>query len=502
MAQPGFPLLSLIVFLPLAGALALLLFKGARPRAIRWWALGVSVVELALSLWLLLAWQSGGGMQFADGPAAWITELGISYHLGVDGISLFLVLLTAFLWPLAVLASWDRIVEREKGYYFFLLLLQTGCLGVFTALDTALFYVFWEAMLVPMYFLIGRWGGERRIYATTKFFLYTMAGSALMLVAILAGYVLSGSFSLASLAAAELTKVQQTWLFLAFGLAFAVKAPLFPFHTWLPDAYGESPAPVTALLAGVLSKMGVYGFLRFCLPLFPDAVATFAPAIAVLAMIGVVYAALNALVQKSVKQVIAYSSIGHISLILLGVFVVNNEAVGGAVLQMINHGVNIALLFLLAGMLKRRTGTDEIAALGGLWGVLPWLGTLMLVAVFASVGLPGTNGFVGEMALLVGIFQANQVYAAIGATGLILGAWYMLNLYRKVMLGPVAGRDKKAPAPEYRDLSGRETLVLAPLAVVIFMVGILPNLLLARLTPSVESLVEQVRVTEEIVAGK
>jgi NADH-quinone oxidoreductase subunit M len=500
MAQPDFPLLSLIVFLPLLGALALLLFRDTRPKAIRRWALGVSAVELALSLWLLLAWQSGDGVQFADGPAAWIPELGIGYHLGVDGISLFLVLLSTFLWPLAVLASWDRIVEREKGYYFFLLLLETGCLGVFTALDTALFYVFWEAVLVPMYFLIGGWGGERRVYATTKFILYTMAGSALMLVAVLAGYALAGSFSLEALAAVDLTHRQQTWLFLAFGLAFAVKAPLFPFHTWLPDAYGESPAPVTALLAGVLSKMGVYGFLRFCLPLFPDAVATFAPAIAVLAMIGVVYAALNALVQKSVKRVIAYSGVGHISLILLGVFVVNVEAVGGAVLQMINHGINVALLFLLAGALKRRTGRDEIAALGGLWKIVPWLGTLMLVAVFASVGLPGTNGFVGEMALLVGIFQANRAYAVIGATGLILGAWYMLNLYRNVMLGPPPRPGETAP--ELQDLSGREAVVLLPLAVLIFMVGILPNLLLARMTPAVESLVEQARVTQVDVAAK
>jgi len=501
MGQPGFPLLSLIVFLPLAGALALLIFfKETQRGALRWWALLISVVEFVLSLWLLFSWQSAGGMQFVDGPAAWIPELGISYHLGLDGISLFLVLLTTFLWPLAVLASWDRITEQQKGYYFFLLLLETGCLGVFLALDTALFYVFWEAMLLPMYFLIGRWGGERRVYATTKFFLYTMAGSALMLVAILAGYALAGSFSLEALASIELTKVQETWLFLAFGLAFAVKAPLFPFHTWLPDAYGESPAPVTALLAGVLSKMGVYGFLRFCLPLFPRAAATFAPLVAVLAMIGIVYASLIALMQKKIKGVIAYSSIAHISLILLGIFMVNIEAVGGSVLQMINHGINIAALFLLVGMLKRRTGTDEIAALGGLWKALPTLGTLMLIAVFASVGLPGMNGFVGEMTILIGIFQANKVYAAIGALGLILGAWYMLNLFRNTMLGPMNHQD--LPKAELKDASDREALVLVPLAVVIFLIGILPNLLLSRIEPSAGVLVHQIKIIQLQVTGE
>ena len=490
MSQPDFPLLSLIVFLPLVGALVLLVFfKETQRSAIRWWALLVSAVEFVISLWLLFGWQTKGGMQFVDGPAAWIPELGVNYHLGVDGISLFLVLLTTLLTMLAVLASWGFVAERERSYYFWLLLLETGCLGVFLALDTVLFYAFWEAMLLPMYFLIGQWGSERRVYAALKFLLYTMAGSALMLVAIIVLYFAGGSFNLLVLYnGPALPPDLQTWLFLAFALAFAIKVPLFPFHTWLPDAHVQAPVAGSVLLAGVLLKMGAYGFLRFCLPLFPEAAVSFAPLLIVLSLIGIIYGALVALSQRDIKSLVAYSSVSHLGLVVLGIFVFNEQGLMGSVLQMINHGLSTGALFLLVGMLYARRHTRLIAAFGGLWKRMPRFGFFLLIATLSSIGLPGLNGFVGEFTILVGTVRAKPLYAVFATSGIVLGAWYMLTLVRRVMHGPL-----EDPAnQELLDLSTREVLVLVPIVILIFAIGIFPGLLLDRMEPSIVALLDRI----------
>ncbi len=489
MGQSDFPWLSLIVFLPLIGALSLLVLPRSTGRgSIRRWALIVSAVEFVVSLRLLFGWQIRGGMQFVDGPAAWIPELGIGYHLGVDGISLFLVLLTTLLTTLAVLASWGFVAERERSYYFWILLLETGCLGVFLALDTVLFYVFWEVVLIPMYFLIGRWGSERRVYAALKFFLYTMAGSALMLVAIIVLYFVGGSFDLLTLYdGPAIPKDLQTWLFLAFALAFAIKVPLFPFHTWLPDAHVQAPPAGSVLLAGVLLKMGTYGFLRFCLPLFPQAVETFAPYLVVLSIIGIIYGAMVALSQRDVKSLVAYSSISHLGLVVLGIFVFNKQSLAGSVLQMVNHGLSTGALFLLVGMIYARRHTRLIADFGGLWKRMPRFGLFLLLATLASIGLPGLNGFVGEFTILVGVFKKHWVYAAFAATGLILGAWYMLTLVRRVMHGPLENPANQ----ELPDLSPREVWTLVPIVVLFFVIGIFPGLLLTRIEPSVIALMEE-----------
>ena len=504
MNELGFPILSVIVFLPLLGALVLALFFRSKDEGtMKGWALAVMLVDLVVALALLLYWQNTGDMQFVE-DMPWVAGLGIDYLLGVDGISLFLVLLTALLMPVALLGGWHLPQsplsggmggKNVKGFLFFMLVLETGVLGVFTALDLVLFYVFWEAMLIPVYFLIGLWGGERRRYATMKFFLYTMAGSALMLVGILylaaAGYRLGAgfTFNLMALKGLALSPTEQIGLFLAFGLAFAVKAPLFPFHTWLPDAYGESPMPVTVILAGVLSKMGIYGFLRVCLPLFPDAVPVFTPIIAVLAIIGIIYGSLVALGQKNAKMLVAYSSVAHISLIVLGVFVLNMQTAQGVLIQVINHGLNIAILFLLLGMLYERYGTLEIAELGGLWKFIPALGVFLLIAMLASVGLPGLNGFVGEFLILLGVFRVNQTYAAFAALAMVLGAWYMFNLYRQVMQGPVSDEVERARDPKsVRDLSLREVIALAPIIVLIFVIGLFPDLIFNRTDASARAL--------------
>jgi len=493
--QLGFRILSLIIFLPLAGALVLLLFNKRQPGAMRAWSLGVALVDLALTLVLPATFRAGAEMQFVE-QANWIPSLGIGYHLGVDGISLFMLPLTALLVVIAVIASWKGVGSTEssrasvKSYFFWLLMLETGVLGVFSALDLVLFYIFWEAMLVPAYFLIGKWGGARRAYATTKFFIYTMAGSALMLVGILVlgyfNYLNQGVFSFdwVVLRQAATSWVAPAWLFLVFALAFAVKVPIFPFHTWMPDAYGESPTPVTILLAGVLSKMGAYGFLRICLPLFPLNVQAFAPLMVILALIGIVYASFAALGQKDVKLVIAYSSMAHLSLIVLGIFVTSVQTLAGVVMQMVSHGIYVAALFLIVGVLEARRDSRQIAAFGGLWKAMPLLGVCFLIAMFGALGLPGLNGFVGEFNILAGVFQANPWYAAVGALGLILGAWYMLWTFQRVMQGPVTDERNAAVA----DIRGHELWALIPLLILIFVLGILPNLILTPTSGSVSAL--------------
>lgn len=491
----GLPLLSAIVFLPLLGAVVVLFLREERRQSIYGWALAVTLVEFALSLVLAAQFRVGeGGFQFTEG-FRWLPSLGIQYLVGVDGVSLFLVCLTAFLAPLAVLAAWGRVRERVKGFAFWLLMLETGILGVFTALDLVVFYIFWEAMLVPMYFLIGAWGGERRWYATLKFFLYTMAGSALMLVGILAlgayHYFYKGTwgFDLRAMADLGLPVQAQLWLFGVFALAFLVKVPVFPFHTWLPDAYEQAPNPVMPLLAGVLGKMGIYGFLRFCLPLFPAATAAYRPWISALAVVGILYGSLAALGQRDLKRLVAYSSVAHLSLIVLGLFSLTRQGVQGAIIQSVSHGVYIAALFLLIAMLEERKGTRMLEHFGGLWKAMPVLGFFFLVSVLAAIGLPGLNGFVGEFTLLVGIFLSNKALAALAALGMIFGAWYMLWAFQRVMQGEARGTEGEALA----DVRGREWVVLVPLVVAMLLIGILPNLLFRRMDASVEQFLRDAR---------
>jgi NADH-quinone oxidoreductase subunit M len=491
MNQLGFPILSILIFLPLAGALVALLL-GKRRTALKVWALVVTMANLVLACTLWVFFDYGeAGMQFVD-RFAWIEPLGISFYVGVDGISLWLILLTALLSPVAVLVSWTfldgRPAEDARAYTFFLLSLMTGVLGVFCALDLVLFFVFWEAMLVPVYFLIGRWGGERRIYATLKFFLYTMAGSALMLVAIIALAVLnyqdSGAwtFDLLALYDLPLALWAQLGLFVAFFLAFAVKAPVWPLHTWLPDAYLESPTPVTILLAGVLSKMAIYGLIRFCLPLFPSAVEAARPWIWLLAITGILYGSLIALFQRDMKRLVAYSSFAHMGLLVAGVLAANLQGVQGALVQSVSHGLTVTALFILVGLLEARRGTRSADELGGLWKSIPLLGTLLLTVMFASIGLPGLSGFPGEFTMLIGIFQESTAAAVFATLGIVLGAWYMLDLFRRAFAGPL-DRAENRTLP---DLGRREAVILLPLVILMFVIGILPNLVFGSTETAVQ----------------
>jgi NADH-quinone oxidoreductase subunit M len=478
------PILSIITFLPLLGALALFLVPGERAQ--KWLTLVVTLATFLISCLLFVGWQNGqAGMQFLE-RQPWVPQFGIQYLLGVDGVSLFLVLLTTLLMVLVTLFSWEGVGERVRLYFFFMLLLEAGMIGVFAALDLVLFFVYWELTLVPMYFLIGGWGGPRRIYAALKFFIYTMAGSALMLVGILVLYFQGGTFDLLVLQAQKLDLNLQIWLFAAFALAFAIKVPLFPFHTWLPDAHVEAPTGGSVILAGVLLKMGTYGFLRFCLPLFPDATRLAVPYMATLAIIGILYAALVALVQKDVKSLVAYSSVAHLGYVVLGIFALNPQGLAGATLQMVNHGLSTGALFLMVGMLYNRRHTRLLSEFGGLWKSIPVFGFLFLVVVFSSAGLPGLNGFVGEFNILLGAFQANIVFAVFGTFGIILGAWYLLVAVRQMLQGPITKNENQ----NLRDLNKREILTLAPLVILFFVIGLFPNLFLDKITPSTQAVAD------------
>ncbi|MBI2369871.1 MAG: NADH-quinone oxidoreductase subunit M [Deltaproteobacteria bacterium] len=483
-------LLTAVVFLPLVGAGVLLFADRAREQTLRQTALGASALTFLLSLPLYFRFDAGlAGMQFVE-RAPWIPQWGIAYHLGVDGISLFLVLLTTFLTPLALLASWSAITARVKEFLICMLLLETGMLGVFAALDLFLFYIFWEAMLVPMYFLIGVWGGPQRIYAAVKFLLYTMAGSLLMLVGLLALYFLTGarSFDLLELYRAPVPAAAQTWLFLAFFLAFAFKVPMFPFHTWLPDAHVEAPTAGSVLLAAVLLKMGTYGFLRFSLPLFPVAAEALTPLIAVLALIGILYGALVAMVQPDVKSLVAYSSVSHLGFVVLGLFALNPQGLQGGLLQMLNHGLSTGALFLLVGILYERRHTRLIEEFGGLSRVMPAFAAAFLIVTLSSIGLPGLNGFVGEFLILLGAFRQNPTYGVLAALGVILSAIYMLWMSQRVMFGEVTNPANRA----LPDLTGREWAVLLPIILAIFWLGLYPQAVLRRIEPSVARLIQQV----------
>jgi NADH-quinone oxidoreductase subunit M len=498
----GVPILSFLIFFPTVGALALLLIPSSRAAAIRWIAFLVSAATFLASLPLWTAFDAAKrGMQFEE-RLAWVPGLGISYHLGVDGISMLLILMTTFLSAISILSSFNAVTERVKSYMATLLVLETGMIGVFAALDLVLFYVFWEAVLIPMYLIIGVWGGPRRIYAAVKFILYTVAGSLLMLVAILYLYFSyqaafgEYTFDLLRLYDTPVGRQAQLWLFAAFALAFAIKVPMFPFHTWLPDAHVEAPTAGSVILAGVLLKMGTYGFVRFAMPLFPDATQAFAPLIIALSLVGIIYGALVAMVQRDVKKLVAYSSVSHLGFVMLGVFALNTQGIQGGVLQMVNHGLSTGALFLAVGIIYERRHTREISEFGGLSETLPWFAAAFMVICLSSLGLPGLNGFVGEFLILLGAFRMNPAIAAIAALGVILAAVYLLWMYQRVMFGPVTNEKNRG----LKDLSPREFWTLAPVIALIVWIGVYPNPFLRKLDVSVAELMD--RVSAKIVASE
>src|SRR5688572_13271014 len=485
--------LSLLLAIPVIGAILIAFLPRRNAQLLFAVALIASGIDFFWSIKILSDFDAGSGaMQFLE-RIPWMPSFGIEYIVGVDGISLFLVLLTTLLMPIAILASWS-VQDRVKEYLVFMLLLETGMLGAFVALDLFLFYVFWEVMLVPMYFLIGVWGGTRRIYAALKFVIYTMAGSLLMLVAII--YLAARHAELEQVLTFDLLKLygmrlpfdQQIWLFCAFALSFAIKVPLFPFHTWLPDAHVEAPTAGSVILAGVLLKLGTYGFLRFAMPLFPDAALAATPYIMALAVIGIIYGAAVAMMQSDIKKLVAYSSVSHLGFVMLGLFAFNLQGVQGAIYQMLNHGLSTGALFLLVGMIYDRRHTRAIDEFGGLWKRVPVFSALLLVITFSSIGLPGLNGFIGEFLILLGAFAVAPGWTAAAATGVILGAIYMLWMYRRVILGPLTN-----PANEkLRDLDGREVFILGPVVALIIFMGVYPQPFLNRMKPAIDLTLKRV----------
>lgn len=494
-------ILTLVTFVPLAGAL-LLLMGPQRDKNIRWGALVISLITFVLSLHLPVHYHNAGaGFQF-EIDHTWIPSPNIHYHLGADGISMWLVLLTTFLMPLSVLISWRSVHERVKEFFVLMLVLETALIGVFLSLDLFLFYVFWEATLIPMALLIGIWGHERRVYAAVKFFLYTMIGSVFMLAAIIWLYVKAGTFDYATihskLAAGQIGGGPAAlWLFLGFFIAFAVKVPLFPLHTWLPDAHVEAPTAGSVLLAGVLLKMGTYGLLRFNVGLFPDEARRQAPWIITLAIIGIIYGALVAMVQPNLKKLVAYSSVSHLGFIVLGIFTFTVAGTDGAVYQMLNHGVSTGALFMLVGIIYERRHTFEISEFGGLATPMPVYATLFLMITLSSIGLPLMNGFVGEFLILNGAFQAKALYGVLAATGVIWSAAYMLWMYQRVFYGKVTQPVNSA----LRDASGRERLALWPAVAFAIIMGVASPLWMKAINPSVEAMIAPVAIPRPVTAG-
>jgi NADH-quinone oxidoreductase subunit M len=483
----GIPILTFVTFFPVAGMVVILFLPGSRAKAIKIAANLFTGLELGATLLLLTRFNAASGdMQLVE-RLPWIKAIGAQYLLGVDGISLLLVLLTSLLTFVATLSSWQAVRKRLKEYYIFLLLLETGMVGVFLALDLLLFYVFWEVVLVPMYFLIGIWGGERRLYAAIKFFLYTLFGSVAMLVGILVLRSQHQTFDWMAMVSAGsvLPTGLQGWVFLAFFLGFAIKVPMFPFHTWLPDAHVEAPTAGSVILAGVLLKMGAYGFLRFSMPLLPEAARRYAPAMVTLALVAIVYGALVSLMQKDMKKLIAYSSVSHMGFVCLGLFVMTPMAAKGAVLQMINHGISTGALFLIVGVLYERRHTRLISEFGGLSSRMPAYAAVFLIMTMSSIGLPGLNGFIGEFMILMGTFPVSWLWTAVAATGIILGAGYMLWLYQRVMFGTLTN-----PANEsLKDLTVREFATFLPLVVLAFWIGVFPKPFLAVIDKPVEKII-------------
>ncbi|HLA99158.1 MAG TPA: NADH-quinone oxidoreductase subunit M [Anaerolineales bacterium] len=496
----NFDILTLLTFFPLLGILVILFLNNERKNAIRWVALITSLMTFAISLFALAQFNaSNPDLQLVvDVPWIQVAGWNISYHLGVDGLSILLVLLTTFLTPLSILSTWTAVEDRVKDFMLFFLLLEVGMVGVFLALDLFLFYIFWEFTLVPMYFLIGVWGGPNRMYAAVKFFLYTMAGSILMLLAILWLGIQGGTFSVPELiAAGNIPAGTQFWLFLAFAAAFAIKVPMWPLHSWLPDAHVEAPTAGSVILAGVLLKMGTYGFLRYNLPLFPQAAVQLAPWMAGLAVVGILYGAAVSYAQQDVKKLVAYSSVSHLGFVMLGLFALNPQGIQGGILQMVNHGLSTGALFLIVGMIYERRHTRDMDAFGGLWKIMPVYAAMTLIVTLSSMGLPGLNGFVGEFTILLGAWDAGQAgsqlgsywFAGLAAVGVILAAVYMLYMFQKMFLGPA---DKEENL-KLKDLNWREMLTLAPLLVFIFWIGLYPKPFFNLMAPAVDKLVAVVQ---------
>jgi NADH-quinone oxidoreductase subunit M len=487
--------LSIILFTPLAGALLLLFVNKQHEDAIRWIANGVALAGFAISAPLWFWYDSkDAGFQFVE-RAVWIPSVGADYFLGIDGFSGLLILLTTMMGFIAMLSSWTAITERVKEYYIFLLVLQTGMLGAFMSLDFLLFFLFWEVMLVPMYFLIGIWGSANRLYSAIKFFLYTLVGSVIMLLGILALYFnyvdpATGkhTFDIVQLQQANFDTGLQWWVFLAFFLGFAIKVPMFPFHTWLPDAHTDAPTAGSVILAAVLLKMGTYGFIRFSLPILPDATRTFVPMMVTLAIIGIVYGGLVALAQKDWKRLVAYSSVSHMALVMLGMFALNPVGITGSLFQQLNHGISTGGLFLLVGVVYERRHTREISEYGGLSKVMPVYAAVFLLMTMSSIGLPALNGFIGELLILQGVFVANKIWAAFAASGVVIGAAYMLSLYQRTMFGKIENPKNEG----LLDMNGREFATFAPLLILAVWMGLYPKPFLDRLSTSVDHVIARV----------
>ncbi len=494
----GIPILSILLAIPLAGIFILLFIPGRNKEAVRLAAFGVTVINFVVSLTLLTGFDASTyKMQFVE-KHSWIPDLGVQYFVGIDGISLILILLTTLIAVIGVVCSWSAVGDRVKGYMICMLILEIGMIGVFISIDMILFFLFWEISLVPMYFLIGIWGGERRLYASIKFFLYTLSGSVFMLVGILALYFAHGSitgeytFNLLKLYEVVYSYDLQWWVFLAFFLGFAVKVPLFPFHTWLPDAHVQAPTAGSVILAGVLLKMGTYGFVRFSLPLLPSASIDYTPFILVLSVVGIIYGAFLAMAQSDIKKLVAYSSVSHLGFVMAGIFAMNQQGLDGGVLQMINHGISTGGLFLIIGMLYERRHTRLMSDFGGIAKVMPIYAVLVLIIFFSSIGLPGTNGFVGEILILIGLFKANMLAAVLAATGVILGAAYMLWMYQRVWFGKIRHEENKV----LKDLNAREVLTLVPIIVLILWIGIYPNSILRLTSASTTHLLEVINAKD------
>ncbi len=498
-------ILSILVLSPVILSVPILFFKEEKHKLIKTYSIIISSIIFILSLYLYFSFDGSiANFQFME-RYKWVSDFEIYYLLGVDGISLLLVMLTTFIFPLTILAVWNSITQRVKVFYFLFLILEGGLLGVFLSLDLILFYVFWEIILIPMYFLIGMWGGKNRYYATVKFFLYTMFGSLLMLVAIIwAGTYTTSAFGHFTTDYLEMQKITpyipfniQMWLFIFFGLSFAIKVPIFPFHTWLPDAHTEAPTAGSVILAAVLLKMGTYGLLRFSIGLFPIVFIQYSGLLAILGVIGIVYGALLCIAQKDMKKLVAYSSVSHMGFIVLGIAALTVESLQGSLIQMVNHGLSTGALFLFVGFLYDRRHTRNIADFGGLIKVIPVFGSMLLIVSLSSIGLPGLNGFIGEFMILAGSFFSinlnNNIYAIIATSGVVLSAVYLLWMYQRVMLGPLE-KDENRIVP---DLNKREIISVLPILFFIVWIGVQPNTFLSKSEPSIKKVLESVEAVKK-----
>ena len=498
-------ILSVMTFLPIVGVLLLLFIPKGSNGVLRSVTLITTLATFLVTLPILTGFQTNADYQFVEN-VPWIAAgpFAMRYNIGIDGISFWLVVLTNFIMPIAVISTWTAVEDKVKEYMICLLLLQTGMLGAFISLDLFLFYIFWEVMLIPMYFIIGIWGGKNRVYAAVKFFIYTMVGSLLMLVALIYLYFLGTKagitdFGLMHFFSLNIESGTQTWLFLAFALAFAIKVPMFPLHTWLPDAHTEAPTAGSVILAAILLKMGTYGYIRFAMPLFPEATHTFAPLIATLSVIGIIYAALVAMVQEDVKKLVAYSSVAHLGFVMLGLFALNEQGITGGMLQMLNHGVSTGALFLIVGFIYERRHTRLITDFGGISKQMPIFAVIFMIVTLSSIGLPGTNGFVGEFMILIGSFESSlRWWSIIASSGVIFAAVYMLWMFQRVMYGELDNPKNQ----QLEDLNAREIGIMIPLLILIFVMGVYPNPFIEKMTPAIKKVVERTRVASVAPAAK